>query len=276
MRILLSFLLITLAHNLRAQELYVFTEPASNMPSKTIGLRLNQEGMGPYKNANQGINNTGYMYRLNPEVMLGINKYWMVHLNGYASNMQQPTFRPEAVSLYAKYRFLSVDDVHRHFRMAAYAKAARSNNAIQYAEINLNGDNSGAAAGLVVTQLLHKVAISFTGGYARSINNVGNELAAGQPRYGLNYALSVGYLALPVTYRSYSQPNFNVYAELLGKTNPATGQQYIDIAPAVQVILLSRMRIDLGFRQQISGNMARINTRSALLRFEYNIFNAYK
>jgi len=259
----------------QAQELFVFTEPASNMPAKSFGLRLNTEAM-PKSSANQGLENNRAMYRLNPELMWGIHKNWMVHLNAYASNMHQTRFQPEAASVYTKYRFLSHDEVHAHFRLAAYAKAAISNNTIQYNDVNLSGDNSGWSTGLVATQLLHKLAISFTGGYVRNLDNMNHALVSGQPNYGLAYNLSFGYLTLPITYTSYNQPNVNVYVEWLGKANPATHESYLDIAPSAQVILKSRMRIDLGFRQQLMGSMLRINTRAAMLRFEYSLFNVYK
>jgi hypothetical protein len=128
----------------------------------------------------------------------------------------------------------------------------------------------------VATQLLHKLAISFSGGYVRNLNNVNHALVSGQPNYALAYNLSFGYLTLPITYTSYNQPNVNVYVEWLCKANPATHESYMDVAPSVQVILKSRMRIDVGVRQQLVGNMLRINTRAAMLRFEYSLFNAYK
>ena len=231
--------------------------------------------MPPYTNQAQGVHNAQAMYRLNPEIMLAISKLWMVHLNLYASNMHQSQYKFEGAEVYAKYRFLSFDQVHSHFRVAAYGNAAWINNPIQYNDISLTGDNSGVAGGLVATQLIHKLAISFTGGYARSMNNTQNALSTGQPQNALNYSLSFGLLTLPFTYTSYKQPNLNLYVEFLGKANPGTNQQYIDVAPAIQLILSSRTRIEIAYKKQLMGNMLRINTQSMLIRIEYNIFNAY-
>jgi hypothetical protein len=258
-----------------AQELYVSTEPASNMPSKSIGIRLNNEIMPSYTNKAQGVNNAQVMYRLNPEIMIGISKKWMAHINLYASNMHQNSYKFEGAEVYTKFRFLSFDQVHSHFRVAAYGKASLINNPIQYNDINLTGDNSGLGGGIVATQLIHKLAISFTGGYARSMNNTENSLSKFQPKDALNYSLSFGLLTFPIKYTSYNQPNVNLYVEFLGKANPVTNEQYIDIAPAIQVILKSRLRIDLGYKKQLTGNMLRINTQEFFVRLEYNIFNAY-
>jgi hypothetical protein len=215
------------------------------------------------------------MYRANPEIMIGFNKKWMAHLNFYASNYHQPGFRFEGVSAYAKYRFLSFDQVQSHFRVAAYGKAALINNPIQYNDINLYGDNSGYGGGFVATQLLHKLALSVTAGYNRSENNLNYSLASFQPREAYNYSFSAGYLLLPFKYKNYTQPNLNLYFELLGKNNPGTGEYYWDAAPALQIIIKSRMRLDLAYKKQISGNMLRINTQSFVVKFEYNLFNAY-
>ena len=216
------------------------------------------------------------MFRLNPELMWGISKNWMVHGNLYFSNMHAAQFRTEGGGLYIKYRFLSLDDVHSHFRMAAYAKGSIINNPIEYNEINLGGDNSGFTGGIVATQLLHKVALSFTGGYIRGMNNTRDAYRAGQPRNSLNYSLSAGLLTLPIRYKNFNQPNVNLYAEFLGKYNPDTKEQFLDLATAIQVILASRFRVDLSYRRQLSGNMFRINNQEVMLRLEYNIFSAYK
>ena len=59
-----------------AQELYVSTEPASNMAIGSIGLRLNSKF---FHMASDGT----YNYRLDPELMIGLGKKWMFHLNFY-------------------------------------------------------------------------------------------------------------------------------------------------------------------------------------------------
>jgi len=251
----------------KGQELYVFTEPASNMPTKAIGVRLTNEGMF----------NPDFTSRSIAEVMVGLNKNLMFHVQGFLSDMDD-NYRLEGGSFYAKYRFLSVDDTHSHFRGAAYGRVSTSKRAILTEDINLEGDNSGWQAGVVFTQLIHKLALSTTLGYGKVFNpnqqRMGNGLA---PNEMLNYSLSSGYLLLPFVYKNYKQPNFNLYVEALGKTNPANGHTYVDLAPAVQLIVNSKTRIDLGYRFELTGNMEnRYLKNMYLARVEFNFFNALK
>jgi hypothetical protein len=274
----ISFLLSMLCiSELYGQELYPSTEPASTMSAKSIGLRLNNDLFPAYTYQvdNVILKNT-ISYRLNPELMWGINKEWMFHLTLYASNCHQSNFKFEGSGIYLKYRFLAHDEVQSHFRMAVYGKASLINNPIVYHEINLGGDNTGVGGGIIVTQLLHKVAISFTGGYLRAMDNIGNTLSPTQARDELNYSLSAGCLALPFEYKSYSQPNLNAFVEFMGKLNPATNESYLDIAPALQLILNSIVRLDLVYEKQLYGNMLRIDNQIISFRFEYNFLNAYK
>ncbi len=263
-----------------AQELYVFTEPASNMPAKSIGIRLTNEGMFEPSFTNRTL----------AEVMVGLNKNFMFHLQGFVSDMDGK-YRVEGGSIYAKYRFLSIDEAQSHLRAAAYARVSTSNRNFPSEDINLEGDNSGLQGGVVVTQLIHKLALSATLGYSNAFNTSKvlrySSLTSGpqgitlnpitEPKEMLNYSLSSGYLLLPFVYKDYNQPNFNLYVELLGKTNPANGNSYFDIAPAVQLILNSRTRIDLGYRFQAAGNMPnRYLKNMYLARVEFNFFNALK
>jgi hypothetical protein len=79
-----------------------------------------------------------------------------------------------------------------------------------------------------------------------------------------------------VIYKDYNQPNLNLYVELLGQTNPSNGRSYLDLAPAVQVVLNSRTRIDLGYRFQAAGNIANRYTKNMYLaRVEFNFFNVF-
>ena len=90
-----------------------------------------------------------------------------------------------------------------------------------------------------------------------------------------NYSLSAGYLLLPVQYKSYEQTNLNLYVELLGKSNmdQYRAGYYVDVAPAIQFIFNSTTRLDLSYRTQLFGDMARNMDRSFLVRIEHNIFN---
>jgi hypothetical protein len=279
MRTILVFTLLMHQFSLRAQELYPSSEPASNMSAHSIGLRFKTEFYPEYDFRANGTNSTGpasapSSFRINPEVMWGINKKWMLHADLYGGNMHSAGFAPEGCSMYAKYRFFSRDHVQSHFRMAVYGRISLSNDPVEYDEINLAGDNSGWGGGMVMTQLLHKFALSFTGGYLNCAPDLfGNDL---RTKDALNYAFSAGYLFLPFHYKDYKQPNLNLYIEFLGKTNPSTGDQYLDACPALQLILNSIMRFDLIYQRELSGNMLRSYNRIFSFRFEYNFLNAYK
>jgi len=250
-----------------AQELYVFTEPASNMPAKSIGIRV----------TNEGILNAGRMNRTIPEVMFSFSKSLMIHVQGSSSDMDGK-YRLEGGSLYTKFRFLSLDGAQRHLRAAAFGRISTSKRPVYTEDINLEGDNSGVQAGFVVTQLLHKLALSASLSYIKAYERESNKMAGmPQPDQLIGYSLSSGYLLLPVVYKDYSQPNFNLYVEMLGKTNPANGRSYFDLAPAVQVVLNSRTRIDFGYRFQVAGGIpGRYTKNMYLLRAEFNFFNSLK
>ncbi|MDQ7949759.1 MAG: hypothetical protein REI78_05665 [Pedobacter sp.] len=251
----------------RAQELYVFTEPASNMPTNALGIRLTNEGQF----------SPSFRSRTMGEVMVGLNKNLMFHVQGFFSDMDG-SYRLEGGSVYAKYRFLSLDGEKSHWRAAVYARASTSKRPISMEDINLEGDNSGFQGGLILTKLVHKLALSATVGYSKARDGAEKQIAGSAvPNEIVNYSLSSGYLLLPFVYKNYHQPNFNAYVELLGKTNPANGHSYLDLAPAVQVILNSRTRIDLGYRFELGGNMdGRYLKNMYLVRLELNFFNALK
>jgi len=246
-----------------AQELYVNTEPASNMAAKSLGIRLE----------NQGYFKPDFKQRSTLELMYGVNKNLMIHSTAYLSNFYQNQQRFEGLSAYAKYRFYSIDTVQRHFRMAAFAKVASIKNPIPNQEIALEGDNTGIQGGLVATQLLHKLALSGSASYLRAFENKGGY----QPgtRNSIAYTLSAGYLLFPKRYTNYEQTNINLYAELLGKTNPGKGQHYLDIAPAVQFIFNSVFRVDLSYRTPLTNRMVRNTQNMYLVRLEYNLFNLF-
>lgn len=278
-----------------AQELYVSTEPASNMATGSIGFRVLSK---LYK---MNFNNSYSSYRVEPELMIGTSKKWMIHLAGYGSNMFQKKFKVEGGSLYAKYRFYSQDDVHEHFRLAAYSKVSIIDNpqalevdrkklipdanggyteqlytaTYQNNEFDIDGNNSGIVAGLVATKLVNRVAVSGSASYGRRLNNLNNNVKSSQPLNAINYTASFGYLLLPKEYVSYRQTNLNLYTELLGTSFPGDHMSYLDVAPAVQFIFNSISRLDLSYRFQVAGNTQRLSNNYFMIRLEYNILNLF-
>jgi hypothetical protein len=263
-KLFILLLFITAAKAACAQELYVNTEPASNMAANSLGIRLE----------NQGYFNPDFKNRSTMELMYGASKNWMAHGSIYMSNFYQNRQRVEGVSAYAKYRFLSIDTVQRHFRGAVFGKVSTINNPLVNQEISLEGDNSGIQTGVVLTQLVHKLAVSGSLSYLRAFDNRGAyKIPQTNARNALGYTLSAGYLLFPKKYENYNQTNVNLYAELLGKANPGYGQSYLDVAPAVQFIFNSVLRVDLAYRAPVWNSMERNSKNMYLLRLEYNLFN---
>ncbi len=221
------------------------------------------------------------MQRHMPEIMFGLNKTWMVHAGLNFSNMHQNKLIWEAVKTYAKWRFLSIDDVHKHFRMAAFGSAVYSRNNLEHNEINLpQGDQSGVQAGLIATQLSNKLAISASGSWNEVLDKKRSSKTYDQVYAfrALNYSLSAGFLLFPLEYTDYNQTNVNLYAELLGSRNInfPSERYYVDLAPSVQFIFNSTSKLNLGYRFQLSGDITRMAEKSFMLSYEYIFLNALR
>lgn len=270
-KICLALLCLVLSRTSFAQELFVYTEPASNMPAHSLGLRLNnwlmQETIGGKLNCH-----------LIPELMWGVNKNLMVHAEGFLSNRNNG-FGGEGAALYAKYRFYSHDVVYRHFRMAAFGRASYNNAPVHQEEIETNGHNSGFEFGWTGTQLLHKQAISASLSYERAMRDekrTETEETVYHPSQAVNYTLSTGRLFYPKSYTGYGQTNINLMVELLGQYLPERGKSYLDIAPSLQFIFNSQTRLDIGYRRQLYSTMSRTAPNGFLLRLEHVLFNAVR
>lgn len=189
----------------------------------------------------------------------------MLHVSTAFSDFYTAQLRWESVKTYAKYRFFSHDEVHSHFRLAAFAEAAYSRSPFLYGDINLDGDNSGLQAGMIATQLVNKLALSGTASVIRvfgdrtvHVHQLQHSLTA------LSYSLSAGYLLFPVNYSDYKQTNVNLYVEAIGMKGFEMGGYMVDLAPALQLIFNSNFKVNLGARLQVASDMQRIG--------EYNYF----
>jgi len=192
--------------------------------------------------------------------------------------MYENFFYYESARVYAKYRFLSNDDVHKHFRMAAFATAAYSRNHLQHNELNLMGDHSGVQAGLIATQLWNKLAVSGTASLIEVLDEKRNDKPQEYAFQSLNYSLSAGYLVLPRVYKDYDQTNLNIYAELLGGQNLDWEYEkyYLDLAPSLQLIFKSTSKLNLGYRFQLKSDIYRNMKNSWMISYEYIFLNALK
>jgi hypothetical protein len=265
--ILYIFIFIFVSDEVKAQELFPFTEPASNMPSNTIIPKI-AAYLSP--------ENSRVKQRYVPEIMFGISKKFMVHAGTSFSNMHTKNSKWDGGYVYGKYRFLSKDAVHEHFRMATFITMAYSKSPLHYDDINFMGDNSGGQIGIIVTQLKNKFAISGSVSYLKTVNNGKESLLTDSKKSALNYSLSTGYLVVPKEYVSFDQLNINVYTEFLAQQNVHTNKYYIDAAPAIQAIIKSNSKLNFGYRFQVKGNQFRNMKNSFLLSFEYTFYNVLK
>jgi hypothetical protein len=257
-----------------AQELYPYSEPASNMPAHSISVKNTSTFQKGVHTGNK------ILQRHMPEVMFGLNKKWMVHAGTNFSNMHGQQFIWEGARLYGKYRFLSNDDVHKHFRMALFAAGAYSRNNLDHNEINLMmGEQSGVQAGLIATQLYNRLAVSATGSWNEVLSGDRWNKTYPQGQFSfqsINYSLSAGFLLLPFEYTDYDQININLYAELLGSRNINFSREkyFVDLAPSVQAIFKSTAKVNVGYRFQLSSDIYRLSKNSWMISFEYIFLNA--
>jgi hypothetical protein len=271
MKRFLPALLLLTGFNTKAQELFPYTEPASNMPAKSMSLKMSAM-------LGKGVHGDRLEQRYSPEVMFGISKKWMLHAGLTLSNMYENFFYYESARVYAKYRFLSNDDVHKHFRMAGFVMAAYSRNHLQHNELNLMGEHSGIQTGLIATQLWNKLALSGTASLIEVLDEKRNDKPQQYAFQSLNYSLSAGYLVLPLEYKDYNQTNLNIYAELLGGQNLDWEYEkyYLDLAPSLQLIFKSTSKLNLGYRFQLKSDIYRNMKSSWMVSYEYIFLNALK
>lgn len=274
MRRVLFILSCLIAIEGSSQELYVFSEPASNMPSKSISTKLTGFFMGPQPWHDRP------MQRYMPEVMFGVSKNWMIHAGVTFADMHTSNFAWESMYLYTKYRFLSKDDVHQHFRMAAFVDASYTRVPFHNDEVTLQGDKSGVQLGVIATQLWHKLAISGTVSHTQVLDESRkskNVIYVPSRIYQvMNYSLSAGYLLFPREYTDYKQTNFNLYAEFLAQQSLDRKAYYVDLAPALQVIFNSNTKLNIGYRFQLDGDMQRMAESSWQISLERTFLNALR
>lgn len=255
------------------QELYVYTEPASNIPARSLSTRISVNGISkqrPYYRS---------MQRYQPSVMLGLNKNWMIAAGATIADMHTSNTRWESLFLYGKYRFLSHDNLHSHFRMAVFGEVAYTRSPFHFDEVSLQGDKDGVQLGLIATQLWHKLAVSASVSHTQVLHASRTDKVLYQPSriyQVMNYSLSAGYLVLPVTYKSYKQTNLNLYAEMLAQQSLDRKAWYVDLAPAVQLIFNSNTKVNFGYRMQLDARMQRMARNSWLVTVERTFLNALK
>lgn len=269
MRKFLIVFMFLLIQGISAQELFVVTDPASNVPANSLSVRVSQSLFEQQFEK-------GFNYHLMPEVTYGLNKNLMIRASAFLSNRNNQ-FAAEGAGLYAKYRFFSTDDLNSHFRLAAFGRYSFNNSDIHQDQIEIMGQNTGFETGLVATKLIKKVAISSSLSFEKAFDN--------QPNYpfpielgnnATNYTLSFGKLMHPKKYTSFKQTNINFMIEFVGQTINENGKSYLDVVPAIQFIFNSQARLDLAYRKELMSSMMRTAPNGIYLNLEYNFFNIMK
>lgn len=258
-----------------AQELYVLNEPASNVPAKSLNVKYGGKFV---RESYDGHQHWGTRHML--ESSIGLSKSFMIRPSVTFSNMykiypdRQLNF--ESMGLYAKWRWLSIDDIHKHFRAAFFVKGIYSTNDLLYDELTGEGDQSAIQAGLIFTQLVNKLAVSTTLAWNEVMDGERWLKYAGPRNFGyrsFNYAFSAGYLVYPKKYSSYGQTNFNVYLEVIGSNGIDRQYNFLDLAPAVQFIFNSSSKLNLGYRFQLAGKAFRMAESGFNVSFEQSFLN---
>ncbi|SEP66657.1 hypothetical protein [Flavobacterium urocaniciphilum] len=267
-KILLLFVALN-CQNLFSQELFVITDPASNVPANSLAVNVMQS---LFKEEMK----SGYNYHFMPEVTYGLNKNLMFRASAFVSNRGNELVT-EGGGFYTKYRFYSTDDLNSHFRMAAFGRFSFNNADIHQEQIEIMGHNSGFETGLVATKLIKKVAISSTLSFEKALDNTSKNPF---PDYigdnATNYTLSVGKLMYPKKYTNYKQTNINLMMEFVGQTINENGKSYLDVMPAVQFIFNSQARLDLAYRQELVSSMVRSAPNGFYFNLYYTFFDLKK
>lgn len=294
----ICLLLLLFSTTACAQELFPLFEAASSVPKNVLGVRLHGNtyeelnefrSMGALKlmyglSGNVSVSLTGSMSN-HHDKKLPANLITHTHegtqtiyqTNEFQRGLNYP-YRINGGMLNIKYRFLSLDEKNKHFRMAVYGEGSYIESAHDEAEPTLMDDTKGIGAGIIATYLNHHTAVSFSGGkiVPGSYSEVAPDPAGGDLHtkitYGkaITYNLSLGYLLFPFKYKSYSDVNINIYTEFMGKsykaaeiiqndvnvvpeTNLLKAGSYIDVYPGIQAIIKSNLRIDFSVGLPLAG-----------------------
>ncbi len=266
----------------RAQELYPNAEAASNGPQDVLRLRV----MTAFQNHDAFMAAKG-MYTLTNDFMLAGTLNFSSRLaDKFPSDFTVTTPLFRSATLYGKYRLFTDDAPHKHVRLAAFGEADIAPQPVSH-ETYMMGIKNGVTAGLIGTVLINKTAVSGTASWFQPVQFAG---AGRLPSGIVNYALSVGHLLLPTRYVSYEQINLNFYCEFLGNVfdgmehqiTVVDGQEIhgegsrrfhqLYVAPAVQLIVQSRAKIDLALRVPLVDQYHTSRAVAVMVGFEYYFF----
>jgi hypothetical protein len=260
------------------QELYVFTDPASNVPKSSVSLKYAGKWV-----RERNLDHEHGLVRHMLESSLGVSRHLMLRpaitMGNMYSGYPSTDNKFESLSLYAKWRIYSQDDVHKHLRAALFMKGVYSRNNLKFDEITADGDQTGIQAGMVLTKLQRKLAVSSSLSFIELLDKERFMKYYGPRNFGyqsFHYSLSAGYLLFPRKYQGYRQTNFNLYCELLGSNGIDKGYAILDIAPAAQLIFNSNTKLNIGYRTQLSSNAYRMSRSGFQVSIERTFLNINK
>ena len=250
------------------QELFLITDPASNVPSNSLSVNVLQT---LFQDNLTSRNN----YYMMPEATYGVNKNLMLRATAFISNINN-SLVTEGGGFFAKYRFYSEDDLNSHFRLAVFGRYSFNSSHIHREQIEIMGQNTGFETGIVATKLINRLAISSTVSFEKAFDNNNNRFPAYLGDNATNYTLSFGKLMYPKKYTSYKQTNINLMVEFVGQTINQNGKSYLDALPIIQFIFHSQARLDLGYRRQLMSSMLRPAPNGVYFNLYYTFFNLTK
>lgn len=283
-----------------AQELYPQKESASSVPKGVVGVKMYSQVYKEFS-VTRSLDVLRLMYGVTSKLsvyvsgsisnhhddVLPVDLINHTHTGGttnyYTQDIQRGVKYPylfNGIDVFAKYRFLSLDQKYKHFRMAAYGEWSNVKGAHDETEPNLIDDTGGYGFGLITTWLKNRFAVSTTVGYIHpnSYSEDQPDLTGGPDLpttifYGdaINYSVSFGYRLSPKVYATYDQVNWNVYVEFIGKMYQEARViqaeteleveavslkrgAYLEIHPALQRIVNSNLRIEVSMGVSGLGN----------------------
>jgi hypothetical protein len=266
MKYILTSFFVAFGYISQAQELFLVTEPASNVPTNSLCI-----GIGNFI-GNQNVSSE-VMYQTTPEITYGVSKNIMLRVNAFLNNNTND-YGFKGANLYTKYRFLSLDDINTHFRMAAFGKISTINAPVFQEAIDLNGNNSGLQLGVVATKLIHKTAFNASLSYEKAWDNSNNyTFPDAFSDSAISYSLSFGQLLSPNLYTSFKQTNINFMLEAIGQTKTESGHSYLDLVPVLQLVVQSNSRIDFAYRKELISSVNRNVSNAFILNYKYTFYN---
>lgn len=272
-----------------AQELFPHNEIASSVPKNVLGIRLfgeTYDEFGTQRNMVALRLMYGVSSKLSVSMTPSISNHHsknlplglVTHTHSNNDTIYQTgnftrgihyDYRFNGVHILAKYRIVTNDGDHEHFRIAIYGEGSINNSAHDESEPNLMDDTKGFGGGILITYLKNHFAVSVNSGFVKpgTYTETTPDFYGGEQTTSLtygnafNYNLSLGYLVYPFQYKKYSETNVNVYLEFMGKSygkatvvqnnrniEPQTelllSGSYIEMHPGLQFILNSNLRFD--------------------------------